>query len=307
MTFKVESLNNKLKVDKPENFNELKDKKIQFEVPVIKCNEALELICELPCGYKGVIPFEEVEFNSTDKPIKPISALTKVGKFVVVQIDSINHESKTIKLSRKKAQERCYNEYVSKLELGDIIPAKITHVDNFACFCDIGFGITAFLPVCNLCIVRVSNLQDVVSEGQMLNVVVSGRDDFGRLILSHRELLGTWEENIKDFQVGDIVDGVVRYKEDYGYFIQLTPNLSGLTEADVNVRVGEHCQVRIKSIIPEKMKIKLSVVCSGNSEIHPQTKMDFKYFIDEKVNHIDSWQYSPENSSKSIKTTFKES
>jgi secreted PhoX family phosphatase len=53
-----------------------------------------------------------------------------------------------------------------------------------------------------------------------------------RISLTHRELLGTWLENASRFAPGETVSGIVRGNEDYGIFVELAPNLSGLT--DVN-------------------------------------------------------------------------
>ena len=76
-----------------------------------------------------------------------------------------------------------------------------------------------------------------------------------RISLSHKELLGTWEENAAFFNAGDTVEGIVRGIEPYGVFVELTPNLSGLSEPRDGLREGERVCVYIKSIIPEKMKI----------------------------------------------------
>lgn len=64
---------------------------------------------------------------------------------------------------------------------------------------------------------------------------VSSLED-GRICLSQRELLGTWEENASLFEQGETVAGIVRSVEDYGIFVELTPNLAGLAEFREGVR-----------------------------------------------------------------------
>ncbi len=80
-----------------------------------------------------------------------------------------------------------------------------------------------------------------------------------RVILTYKELLGTWEDNIKDFSEGDIVEGIVREteKQKNGIFVELKPNLVGLANYKENTIYGEKVQVEIKKIIPEKKKVKL--------------------------------------------------
>ena len=48
--------------------------------------------------------------------------------------------------------------------------------------------------------------------------------------------------------------------ESYGIFIELAPNLSGLSERKTGLNEGDSVSVYIKSIIPERMKIKLNII-----------------------------------------------
>lgn len=64
----------------------------------------------------------------------------------------------------------------------------------------------------------------------------------GRVALSHKELLGSWEENAALFSPGETVAGVIRSSESYGVFIELTPNLAGLAEPRDDVFPGQHGQ-----------------------------------------------------------------
>ena len=54
----------------------------------------------------------------------------------------------------------------------------------------------------------------------------------GKIILSYKELLGTWEENANKFYVGQRTEGIVRETEKHknGIFIELMPNLVGMAE-----------------------------------------------------------------------------
>ena len=82
-----------------------------------------------------------------------------------------------------------------------------------------------------------------------------------------KELLGTWEENAALFSAGETVPGIIRSIETYGIFVELTPNLTGLAELKEGVSVNENAAVYIKSIIPERMKIKLVILDSSKKHI----------------------------------------
>ena len=75
----------------------------------------------------------------------------------------------------------------------------------------------------------------------------------------------------------------------------------GLAEYSDDVTVGTSAAVYIKSINPEKMKIKLVIVSCGKDVCQPSTP---KYFIPDTLKHIRKWRYSPENSCKCIETVF---
>lgn len=123
--------------------------------------------------------------------------------------------------------------------------------------------------------------------------------DGGRISLSHKELLGTWEENASKFTPGETVAGIVRSVESYGAFVELCPNLAGLAESKEGVKVGEQASVFIKSIIPERMKIKLIIIDTFKYEYNPK-EPEYMY----QGNHIDTFLYSPENCDKTVISTF---
>ena len=83
-----------------------------------------------------------------------------------------------------------------------------------------------------------------------------------RVSFTYKELLGTWEDNIKEFKQGTVVQGIVRdtEKEKNGIFIELTPNLVGLAEYKDGFRYGQKVKVYIKKIVKDKKKIKLLIV-----------------------------------------------
>ena len=117
--------------------------------------------------------------------------------------------------------------------------------------------------------------------------------------MTHKELLGTWEENASGFEAGETVSGIVRSVEDYGIFVELTPNLAGLAEPRPNIKAGECVSVYIKALIPEKMKVKLIIVDVCEKM---ETANSFRYYYD--GNHMNRWLYTPENSSKVIESVF---
>ena len=124
------------------------------------------------------------------------------------------------------------------------------------------------------------------------------------MTFSLKELLGTWQENADEFSMGETVTGVVRSIEDYGVFVELAPNLAGLAEPRDDLFIGQQVAVYVKSVIPEKMKIKLVIIDSYEKTSSGRCA---EYLVDtDKVSHIDYWRYSPESCTKIIETDFSE-
>ena len=154
----------------------------------------------------------------------------------------------------------------------------------------------------SLSVSRISHPSDRLSVGDKLHAIVRTVDrEVGRIYMSIRELLGTWEENAASFSPTQTVTGIVRSVEDYGIFVELSPNLAGLAEYRPGVCVGDGCAVYIKSMIPERMKVKL-VLIDSFADHRPG---ELRYFVDTgRVSHMNRWVYSPANSSKIIETVF---
>ncbi len=298
--FLINTKENKFYLSSFENFTKayFEKKPLEQRVSFCDCDHNLHI----DFGFiHGIIPREECAMGISDGTTRDIAIIARVNKPVRFIIQEIKDtpKGKTAILSRTKVQKDFIEKSLSLLSPGDIIDAKVTHLENFGVFCDIGCGINALLPIDNISVSRIPHPSVRFSAGDNIKVVIKSFDDCGRVTLTHKELLGTWEENARYFNTGETVSGIIRSIENYGIFVELTPNLSGLAEYTPDVYEGQQASVFIKSIIPEKMKFKLIIVDSFDAE-YPRKKPD--YFI--KEGHIDHFRYSPEFCTKNIETTF---
>lgn len=274
--------------------------------------EAIALLCDGDfslhfdlCGTPAIMPREEVAYLRPGEEIKDIAVLTRVGKpvcFKVIGFTRTPDGRPCAVLSRRAAQKECMVNYVSTLIPGDIIPAAVTHLENFGAFVDIGCGIISLLSIDSISVSRISHPRVRFSPGDKIFAVVKTIDRDGRIYISHRELLGNWEQNAAMFSPGQTVAGIIRSIEPYGVFVELTPNLAGLAELKEGVEVNQIAAVYIKSILPEKMKIKLIIIDSQTAD---RTIKPMHYFTDTKETpHIDTWRYSPACCEKVIESVF---
>jgi small subunit ribosomal protein S1 len=276
-----------------------RDKKI-LEARAIICDGSHNLIVDLGCA-KGIIPREEGAIGIKEGLVRDIAIISRVNRPVCFIVQSVSKDERgnpLVMLSRKAAQIACKEQYITKLIPGDVIKARVTHLEPFGVFVDIGCGIISLLPIDTISVSRIDHPKERFLIDMDIRAIVKCNDN-GRISLTHKELLGTWEENASFFSVGETVAGIVRSVEDYGAFIELSPNLAGLAEIKEDVKKGQQTSVYIKNIIPERMKIKLIVIDTFNYEYKPSVPI---YFY--KENHINRFVYSPKDSAKLVETVF---
>ena len=185
-----------------------------LEETALLCDSEMNLHFDLG-GTIGILPREECVFSRPGEVQKDIAVITRVGKPVCFRVVGIDKTGSTpiAHLSRRKVQRDCMREYLSTLSAGDLIRVKITHLEAFGAFADVGCGISALMPVDSLSVSRISHPRDRLCCGNFVWAAIKSVDpETGRLFLTQKELLGTWEENAGLFTPGQTVAGTVRRK-----------------------------------------------------------------------------------------------
>lgn len=271
-----------------------------LEARATVCDSLHNLTVDLGC-IKGVIPRQEGALGIREGRVRDIAVISRVGRpvsFVITGFSRNEAGEAVAVLSREKAQRRCMDGFISNLRVGDIVDARITHLETFGAFADIGCGIVALMPIDAISVSRIEHPRERFTVGMNIKAVIKSIEN-GRISLSHKELLGTWQENADMFRAGETVAGIVRSVESYGAFVELSPNLAGLAESKDSVKVGQQASVYIKSIIPQKMKVKLIIVETFD---YKYTPCEPRYFYE--GNHIDEFIYSPEECDRLIMSSF---
>lgn len=260
-----------------------------LEGMAVRCDSRRDLHIRFG-GWEGVIPRQEAAHPAISGAERDISVLSRVGKptcFTITDISVDGGGKPYLLLSRRRAQEQAMAWLLENAVPGAVIPARVTHLASFGAFVDIGCGVISLIPLACLSVSRVSHPRDRLAPGQDVLAVVTAVDrDRRRFSLSQKELLGTWLENAADFAPGDTVPGVVRSVQDYGVFVELAPNLSGLAEGRTAVQPGEAVAVYIKSIRPAGHKIKLQIVQNLGPAPAPGP---LRYFITDGT--VENWVY----------------
>jgi len=251
---------------------------------------------------EGIIPREEALAPWISGAGRDISLLTCVGNHICFHVKDISADAKgapRVLLSRQSVQEQAKAYFLQHYTPGSVVTARVTHLEPFGAFLDIGCGVIALLPIENISVSRIRHPEERLHVGQKLLTVVADADpSIPRFTMSLKELLGTWLENAAQFRPGETVPGTVRAVMDYGCFVELTPNLSGLADLRNDVAVGDRVSVYIKSIRPERMKIKLQII----RRLPPEKNISpLRPFITD--GELTRWVYSPPGCEKPVMET----
>ena len=82
------------------------------------------------------------------------------------------------------------------------------------------------MPIDSISVSRIPHPSERFRTGEDIRALVKGIDENGRITLTHKELLGTWEQNAAQFKAGETVPGVIRSVEKYGVFVELYAEIS---------------------------------------------------------------------------------
>ena len=175
-----------------------------LEARATVCDSSHNLIVDLGC-MNGVIPREECALGIAQGTTRDIAIISRVGKpvcFTVTKICSDRHGIPYATLSRRAVQQQCMEQYISSLRCGDVIDGKVTHLEQFGAFVDVGCGIPSLMSIDTMSVSRISHPSNRFTVGMDIKAVVRSKEPGGRISLSHRELLGTWEQNAAAFSPG---------------------------------------------------------------------------------------------------------
>ena len=215
---------------------------------LVKKQENGNTYVELGENKLGIIPREE------------LGIYTHNNNFIQFKIEDIKNN--IYLLSRKSAQKDSLNWVINELKEGEKVNGIVKNIKPYGAFIDIGSGTVGLLHIEDISVARMKSPSERLNIGQKIPVIIKGINKAEKKIdVSYKEMFGTWNDNIKDIKVGDILKGIIREvaKDQKGIFIELKPNLVGMSEYKEGLMYGQKVDVCVKKIIPDKKKIKLII------------------------------------------------
>ena len=137
-------------------------------------------------GVDGMVHVSELSWNR----IKTPADVVKVGDEIDVYVISFDTEKHKISLGYKTAEMNPWNQFMTKYAVGDVVDAKIVKLMTFGAFAEIIPGVDGLIHISQIADRRIGKPEDVLSEGQEVQVKITDVDaENKRISLSIRALL----------------------------------------------------------------------------------------------------------------------
>jgi ribosomal protein S1 len=215
-----------------------------------------------------------------------------IGQTLTCVVSETDSAKKRVVLSRRAALEREQvverTDKLGSLHSGQKLKGKVTRVESFGAFVDIGGGLEGLVHVSNMAWRRVEKAGELVSPGQEIEVQILEIKEGGKRIgLGMKQLQeDPWDTLDQRFPVEGVFKGRVVRLMEFGAFVELEPGIEGLLHVsqlgtnqrvrhakDV-VKVDETVEVRVLSIDKAQRRISLSRLDSRGARLGSEDAAD---------------------------------
>lgn len=219
-------------------------------------------------GHRCFCPYSQMDIRRVEQAD---SYLDKTLAFKIMEFGS---QGRNIILSARALQEeqraREREQLKEQLREGVQVSGTVTSVRDFGAFVDIG-GVDGLIPISELAWGQTDRVEDVLSLGQQVQVVVKRLDwDRDRISLSLRETTeNPWDKAAERYPAGSVHQGRVSRLAAFGAFVTLEAGVDGLLHISrlgagrrihhprEVVEVGQELTVKIESVDTAQQRIAL--------------------------------------------------
>lgn len=206
-----------------------------------------------------------------NKNEKQAAKAIMIGETLQTQVIEVNQSRKRLILSGRAAEKVRREQRLQELEAGQKVVGTVSNVVDFGAFVDLD-GVDGLIHISRLSWDKVDHPSEVLQPGDEVEVLVKDVDiERERISLDRRALIpGPWDAFAEEFHRGDILEGTVEAVRDYGAFVKLNEDITGLIhvsellpgssrEPEKVLDVGDRVLVRIIEIDTEQERVSLSL------------------------------------------------
>ena len=205
---------------------------------------------DLGNGVEGFLHISEINWNG-------MNDLT-LGEEIEVEVIKIIPEEEKLRVSRKNLLTKPAEEFAKKYKEGDIVKGVITKFINVGAFVEVD-NISVLLPnkfVSYKKGEKASELFNIGDELEFKVITISPKEN--KVIVSRKDAIeNPYDIFAKNYKVGDIVEGKVKYITDFGMFIDLGDIEALVRKEDYKgtYKVGDIFKGKISEIKGSRVKL----------------------------------------------------
>ncbi len=224
---------------------------------------------EIAPGVEGLAHISEMSWqNDVNHP----SDVLEVGEKVEVKILDMDIKNRKISLGIKQVEGDPWDKVLKNYSKGDVIEGEIKNITSFGAFVEIVEGIEGLLHISDIAWERIDKPEDVLTEGDNVEVKILNINESERKIaLGRKQLIeDPWSEMGDKYQVGDTVEVEVIKTTSNNAIVKMENGVQGFiaisqldTERIENVEdvvdVGDKLEVKIIKINKKGRKVDFSI------------------------------------------------
>ena len=246
---------------------------------------------------RGFVPASQVSLTRRmsyqgDTPEQRWSAMA--GENIMVRVIEVDRQRRRLILSEKAAvsesRESLKEKLMEEIEIGELRKGKVTSLAEFGAFVNLQ-GADGLVHLSEISWEHIKHPNELLKVGDEVQVKIISLDrERKRIGLSIRQCESDpWEENVSEYQVGQLIEGEITRITKFGAFAKIDDNIEGLIHiselSDSRVEhpkevlsVGETMALRIIKIDTERRRVGLSV---SKVDSMKYSDMDWKMALDE--------------------------
>jgi len=250
---------------------------------IISVNEK-DVVVDIGYKSEGFIPIHE--FGDPDT--------IKVGDEIEVLLESVEDEDGKVLLSKDKAERVLgWERVVSNYGEGDVVEGRITRKVKGGFMVDV--GIEAFLPASLASLKNVGSMNQVLGQAFQFKIVKINKAR-KNIVVSRKAVLQIQRDQdrkqlIEQLKKGSLVKGVVRNITDFGAFVDLGGNITGLlhitemswgriSHPSEMLAIGDEVEVMVLDFDKEQTKVSLGL---KQKTPNPWENINTKFSVGSKV------------------------
>jgi small subunit ribosomal protein S1 len=240
------------------------------EYPVIRANQGGLLVAL--GGLEGFVPNSQV-LAVRQQPQSRRDEVKRelVGSQLLLKVIDVDENRQRLVLSEAAARSELRSRRLQELFVGQVVTGQVVSLVPFGAFVDLD-GVDGLVHISQLDWTTIKSPQDVLIEGEVIDVLVTGVDLIQeRVSLSRKALLpNPWEQFARNHSAGDLLEGTVESVREFGVFVRLDEAIVGLVHVselgDYDSRLpedvfkpGDVILVRIIDIQVDRERASLSI------------------------------------------------